>query len=88
MLSKLTTRIDGRNVGAVELALRVQLETIVAQNVAPSMQRSVLCHTRKVLHAVAEFYTLRLLGGGRFFQRDSPSPPPRRLHRAFLSKDE
>ena len=49
------------------------------------MQGSVLCHTEKDLHNVAEFYTLPLLGGGRFFQRDSPSPPPRRLHRAFLS---
>src|SRR6266850_1836014 len=48
------------------------------------VQGSVLCHTRKVLHDVAGFYTLGMLGGGRFFQRDSPSPPPRRLHRAFL----
>jgi len=45
---------------------------------------SVLCPTRKVLQDVEGFYTLRLLGGGRFFQRDSPSPPPRRLHRAFF----
>ena len=37
------------------------------------VQGPYLCHTRKFLHDVARFYTLGLLGGGRFFQRDSPS---------------
>ena len=57
---------------------------IVPQNVAASVQCPYCAIREKSCMLSLNFTPSNQLGGGRFFQRDSPSPPPRRLHRAFF----